>query len=498
MYGSACGRETALVIADVSRRTAGAATMVVGVVVTWVAVTDAVRGSLLLAAAIAGGLAAVTVLSRPRGALVALLVLGATVLPDRWGAFSVAGVRSDLVELLAFLMMGVWVLGMTTGRFAAPGFVGPWVLLLAGAVTGLAVGHLRGAPVGDLLGEGKALAFYLLPLVFTALFATASQQALLERWLLRIATVGSVVVLLAAGTGLELAGGLRTGTVETLGSAVDAQRIRTPLLALLVVGTLVVAARLMTRTGMRADPLRLGLYLTVIALSFNRSTWVPLALAVALLAQLRPGARVPGRGLRVAIAGVVTAVALSVAAGAGALGATGSAAAARVGSTLNPSVLAERSYEDRQRETEVAFSALARSPLVGVGVARPYGARRQVYLDNPPRLVFVDRRFIHNTYLAVWLQLGLLGVLATGWLSVSITREAIRARSELPAALAARHVAAALSLLVFGLAALLQTSFAHRPTILGLSCALALLQRPRSLSAGDATRWSGTRHAIPA
>lgn len=112
-------------------------------------------------------------------------------------------------------------------------------------------------------------------------------------------------------------------------------------------------------------------------------------------------------------------------------------------------------------------------------MARPYGARRAVYKPDPPRIVYYDRLFIHNTYFGVWLQLGILGLLGVVLLAVAIVREAIAAVRTLPPEHSTRNVAAGLAMLVFALAALFQTSLTHRATIVGMSVALALLQRPR-------------------
>src|SRR5690348_162765 len=62
---------------------------------------------------------------RPHAAVVALLVLGGTLLPTHPMPFSVGGIRSDLVELLAFLVIAAWILetllrGLPRPRVLAP------------------------------------------------------------------------------------------------------------------------------------------------------------------------------------------------------------------------------------------------------------------------------------------------------------------------------------------------------------------------------------------
>lgn len=446
---------------------------------TFRAASGAVGGDPLIALGLVGLVAAAAALLRPRESLLALIVLGATLLPDRSGAFDVAGIRSDPFEAFAFLLIGVWLVHLLVGGAHRPRFLLPWSLFYAGTLVGLWVGARAGASGEVLFGVAKAYAMYLLPLVFSTFFATAVWQNRLERFVFAACTAGSIGTLLAAGAGIDLGGEAVTGVVETLGEATEAQRIRTPLLSLLVVGILLLSARMMTRATRAGDVARMSLYVVAILLSFNRSTWVPLAIGVTLLAVLRRGRRVVGRGFRVGIALSIVGIVTYGAAGAGLAGPTGKAAAERVRSALDSSVTTEESYRDRQQESTVARATLRRSPVVGVGIARPYGARRAVYKDNPPRIVYYDRLFIHNTYFGVWLQLGILGLLGVALLAVAIVREGIAAARTLPPEHSTRNVAAGLAMLVFALAALFQTSLTHRATIVGMSVALALLQRPR-------------------
>ncbi|MCU1589887.1 MAG: hypothetical protein JWP11_1143 [Frankiales bacterium] len=445
----------------------------------WESAARAVAGSTMLVYALAGGLALALAIYRPRPALIVLLIVGATVLPDRAGQFAVGGVRSDLAEVGAFLLVGVWLLYLVSGSVAKPGFAGPWLVFYVAVGIAICVGAVHGTNPADLLGYVKAYAFYLLPVVFTSFFASATEQDFLERWLFRLCTAGSLLVLAAASTGFPL-GAQRASTVETLDTAVSAQRIRTSLLSLLVVGVLLLVGQMASSRVTRRSVAQLSLYLLPIGLSFNRSTWIPLILGLVLLLLLRPGPRVRGRGLRAGLSLVVAGSILTVAASSGLLGRTPQAALDRAASTVDSSVLSERSYTDRQDEDRAASAAIRRSPVVGVGLGQPYGARRPVYLSSPPRIIFTERLFIHNTYLGIWLQVGLLGIVAILLLGASIARavhDVVRVdRTQTDST---RRLAAGLAMFVFAASAILQTSLTHRPTILGMSCALALLQRPR-------------------
>jgi hypothetical protein len=482
MVENACGSDNTVPVplAVLSSRWLLPAVTGAGLLVTWAASTRAAAGSSLLVMAVLGALLLAFVASRLTAAAIGLLVLGGTLLPDRWGALSVAGVRTDAVEVFAFLVILAFCAQAVLGRVRRPRILWPFLLFQVAVVLGLFVGAAHGTGRDGLQGGFKTFVLYLLPVVFAGLFASEQAQDSLDRALIRICDIGSVVAVAAAVLHLPLAGGTVTTQVETLGETVNASRIRTPLLALLTVAILLVLGRVLDRGATRGDALRLLGYPLPVLLSFNRSTWVPLLGACVLLGLLRrggPGER--GRGLRVGlVALLVGGLAFGVATS-GALGETPRAAAQRAASAVNPSVTRELSYTDRQREDAVARKAIAASPLVGVGIGRPYGARRAIYYTNPPRLVYFDRLYIHNSYLGVWLQLGLLGLLALAVIGIATVRETVAALRELPAAVSTRHLAAGLSVLVAASAAVFQTSLGNRASILGLSCAFALLQRPR-------------------
>ena len=94
--------------------------------------------------------------------------------------------------------------------------------------------------------------------------------------------------------------------------------------------------------------------------------------------------------------------------------------------------------------------------------------------------VVVPRRFIHNSFLGIWLWTGIAGVLAMLWLAASITAAAARAARHHDVRAGARGVAAALALLALGLQATFQTSLTSRSVLATVACALLLLDLPRS------------------
>lgn len=447
--------------------------------VTWVAVGAWARGNRSPGYLVLGGLLTALLVQRPQAGLLLLLVLGATVLPDRSASFSVGGVRSDAVEALSLLLIAVWLLATLFRRLARPRLLAGLLLFQVAVVVGVLVGHRNGATNQDLLGEAKAYMLYTLPLVFAAYFATAQSQARLERWVIALCDFGAAATMLGVALGLPFINQLRTGVVDTLGTSASVNRVISPVLALITLGLLFVLGRVLERGATPADIARLALYGVAETLGFGRSTWLPLVVGMVLLALLRQGKRVPLRGLRASIVIVVLSVGAYGLAASGSLGPTAKAAAARAASTVNPKVTSELSYADRQSETREAVKTLGTSPVVGVGLARPYGARRPLYFDNPPRIVYTDRLFVHNTYLGIWLRVGLLGLLAVAILAWGVVKETVFAVRTLPPSVSTRHLAAALSLAVMAVSATFQTLLTYRPSILAISCALALVQRPR-------------------
>jgi O-antigen ligase len=446
----------------------------------WVLSRDVLRGQLLLPMLCAAVPLTLLLLKKTQEAALLWLLLVATVLPARLVPVSVAGVRTDAAELLGLALVGAVITRALFGeRFRRTAFTGPLVAFVGAAFAGAVVAAGHDAPRATWLGLLKTFLLYLVPLAFCWLFATDAHRDLLERWIHRLCTVGGVLVLLSAATGRGVPEG-EVPEVVTLGVASDALRLRPALLTLIVLATLLLAARTSV-TGLRTPDLaRFAVYGTVVAASFTRSTWVPLVLSLALLAVLRPGPRVALRGLRSLLVLVLIAAALFPLATSGALGDTAQAVTVRVRSIGSDRVLTENSYLDRKIEIDQARQAISRSPITGVGLGQPYGAVRRVYDPTTKVRTTSDRRFIHNSFLGVWLWTGVLGLLALLWLSIRITAESARAAVRLPAREGARAVAAGLAVLALGVQSTFQTSLTNRSVIATVACALALLYVPRA------------------
>jgi hypothetical protein len=357
-----------------------------------------------------------------------------------------------------------------------PEMAAPFLVPFAGACAGVVVASSYGAGRSVWLAAWKSLAMFLLPLAVVALHRTEAQLEALERWVIRIATVGTVLAFASFFTGFNPLT-KNTTQVVTLGVSSDANRLRPAVLNLLMLATLLVIAKCV-REGMNGRRLAtLLLFASLIAMSFTRSTWASLGIAILLFVIGRPGMRVPLRGLRGAVVIFALAAVAFGAAATGALGPSMKAVTARVESVGNPQVLQENSYQDRTNEDSIAWTTLQGHLVQGNGLGRPYG---DVVIEHDPitgQSVREPRQFIHNSYLGTWLGLGVLGLLAWAWLSIAVTRRAFRARRD-PTVHGVRSFAAACALFGLGLQAVFQTSLYNRSVLATVACAVALLIGP--------------------
>jgi hypothetical protein len=447
----------------------------------WLLARDVLLGRMLVPLLIVGSLGAALVLTHTREMCIAWLILVGSLLPQRLYPLSIGGVRSDLPELLGLALVGAVVVRAAMGeRFRPVAFTGPLLAIVGAAAFGSVVASNNGADHTAWLALLKNFMLFLVPLAFSWLFVTRDQRDQLETWIHRICTIGGLLVLASAATGRGVPAG-ETPEVVTLGVASDALRLRPALLTLTILATLLLAARTSAVGARRSDALRFLVYGAVIAVSFTRSTWVPLSLALLLLALLRPGRRMPLRGLKTTLIVVAVGATAFTLADHGALGSTPKAITLRIQSIGSDKVLDENSYLDRRNETILARQALSQHPVLGVGLGQPYGATRRVYDPVSGRRSLEPRRFIHNSYLGFWLWGGLPGLLALLWVAIRTVTTSVRAAVELPAFDGGRAVAGGLTVLALGLQASFQTSLTSRPTIATLACALVFLDAQRSV-----------------
>lgn len=450
----------------------------VGMLLTLAGTRAVVSDSYLLPSAVALAVAGGGVLRRPDLATKLVVVLAMTFLPQRILPLDLGGVRTDLVEVLALLLVALAVLTAPRSRLPHAGPL--WCVFASFCVGGVIAAH-NGATFGDVLGPLKTAALYLFPFVLGACFPSSAQRQRFATWVIRVATGATILVLLTAAAGVTYGAGDST-TVYTLGAAAQAQRLRPALLSLVVVATLLLVSR-MAVSGIRPFQTgQLALFLLLVLLSYNRSTLAPLLAAAVAVALLHTGGRRATRLTRNLLLSGTAVLLLGLGASAGALGTSGQAVLDRVASIGNPKAFDDPTYLDRESENESAVRTLRERPVFGVGLEQPYGAARTVYYPTPPRLVTVQRTFIHNSFYGVWLQTGLLGLAAVAWLLVRVLRDAGVGRRLSEPDEAGLRVAGAAGVVALLASGLFQPVLYHRPTILALGLCVYF-----AWDSGDAT-----------
>jgi len=270
----------------------------------------------------------------------------------------------------------------------------PLALVALASVAGAVTGYAGGVSPVDLAFAGRSLAYLVLLPVLTVNIVRTREHVLAGVWFMAALAVAKAVLgLLALGSG-------QGQTVE--GSAITYYEPVANLLMLLVLAGLLAVAVLRVRHRV---PLWLlvasPLLLASLALSFRRSFWIGLVLALVLVVAL--GLSPLGRRM------LVPAAALA-AVGIWALGSVGfqtqGPIVERVES-LRPSQISANA-EDRYRLDERAnvLAELAARPISGLGLGIGWSsAARGLPVEHEN-----GRQYVHTVALWHWLKLGLLGL----------------------------------------------------------------------------------------
>jgi O-antigen ligase len=439
----------------------------------------AARGSNRIPEALLGGLALLVLLARPRRAVLALLLLTCTFFLTPILQISIGGIHSDAAQLLAaavILRSGLPAL-QSRSHLRAP-LVAVALLVLAvaaGSVWSLTHGGAR----ANVIGDAEAYGFYLLVLPFAVVFGDENSKQWLEAWVMRIATVGGALTLLAVTFSYQLEG--RPGTVLDVNDAAQTERLRPALLPLLFLATLLLLSRIVLDGWTVRRAAAAAIFVAVWGISFNRSSWVSLAFACGLFLLVRKGPRRPRRTLASALLASVVIPGVFLLASNDNLGGTASAIADRVSTIGQHKTFSstDSSFQDRALEYSDARKALAHSPAFGVGVGNSYGARRAVYDAQLDSYLYYDRLFSHNSWLYLYLQLGLLGALAAIALTVHLVRQCLRAMSTLPLMSSGRAAAAGCAMVGAALEALANPNLFARGSAVALCVAVSLMTAPR-------------------
>ncbi|GMA40690.1 hypothetical protein GCM10025883_27350 [Mobilicoccus caccae] len=175
-------------------------------------------------------------------------------------------------------------------------------------------------------------------------------------------------------------------------------------------------------------------------------------------------------------------------ASAGLFGDQGRVAAERLYSATQASALTDNSLEDRLQENEAALKTIQEHPVLGIGITREFGILGRIPdpIDENFSL-YGPQRFIHQSYLGLWMWFGIPGVAAIGWLAVALVG---MGRRILSVGTVARHapIAALAGLIVLGVSSTFQTNIMYPPAHLALGLGLAYIE----------TWWRGRAASITA
>ena len=268
----------------------------------------------------------------------------------------------------------------------------------------------------------RVFSYYLTFFVVTNLVKEARQLSFLLNGIFLLATF--VAVAMVAQYILGDGVGLIQVPSDALNGAGSVRRILPPGHSILVVSFVTCLCILVVQRFKPIGLLRYlqcGLFGIAILITFLRSVWAALILALFVAAYLLRGVdkvRLIGWALSAMFPAVLVLLVV--------FAAPDSPISKLVDeslkklSTVTPEALAggDPNYNYRKLENEYAFAAIRSHPVIGLGlgaVYRPLDPR----LDEWDASSFSERRtFIHNSHLRLWLQSGLLGYLSFLWLSV--------------------------------------------------------------------------------
>lgn len=300
-----------------------------------------------------------------------------------------------------------------------PGYLHEFLLML-GLVAGIAavgVGGASGVLTAILLGASavgvvigmQSVAFHDAANHSRALFAYAAYWPALAAFerdrrktiQFLVGAAGGVAVLslaqylLGSSHQLFVAGGLESSVLR-LEEGVT--RVRAPGLMLAYVALLFAVSRIFWgRPSRLSTSLGLAaLFASAVAVSLNRNMLIGAATGLAVAFAVTPGR---SRAASLALVTVATvAVLLVVAPRAG--------IASRYLSLGNVSGLQQSTLADRYYENRLALRVARQHRVFGIGWGPSYGATLTVGGAT------IDRQFVHNQYLELWLRTGIIGALA--------------------------------------------------------------------------------------
>ena len=270
-------------------------------------------------------------------------------------------------------------------------------------------------PIKDVLGESRHFMYWFLAPLFAIVAIDRRRFHLVVYGLIVVALLFSVGQVLQGMFGLTVfSRGARLEGLNTMGDVSSSvMRSITQGIHWIIWAFLCAQIFLSQRTPHPIGTIFLSLLTLVgIFLGFGRMEWAGTALAFAYVGA-RVGIRHLGRGLLLlSLAGVLAMCTVAVVRP-NALQAGVDRLTSVTGEVSHGKSLAWRYYE-----IEMAWASIKKYPILGIGMGSAY--RPPASSDVVPEQV----RYVHSSYVFLWLKAGLLGLLAFLWLAFAITRRA--------------------------------------------------------------------------
>lgn len=332
---------------------------------------------------------------------------------------------ADLLLLYLFGLLGIRLLIDPGFRFRRTAADVPLALFVGLAILATGMGLLQGeTPVDEGTRGLRHLGYLAIFFLITNLVRTSQQWRRLWMGVLWLAGITALASLLQSLLGPEFA--LLPGRIETVKTQGMIQegvaRIIPPGESLIYVG-LILSTLALTRPGgsRLLGAVRLGLLTLGLLLTYRRMLWGSAILAVlGSLWLLHPGQRVQllAKALGLSLATGFAIALVWMAAPESKTGQSIAAISERLITIVDLDLYRRgdpdlQTLEQRAIENRYALAQLERPSLLGTGLGIAY--RPCLSLDDEE---CVNPHYLHNSYLAITLKLGLIGLLAFLWLVV--------------------------------------------------------------------------------
>ncbi len=316
-------------------------------------------------------------------------------------------------DLALMMMLGLAVLkcggrGLEALRSAKP-FLQPIAVFLLAIPLCSAVGYLlHGTMIKEVLTEARVQIYWMVVFLPIVLITNMRDLNRVMWGIVWIGVVLSVIVVLQFVTGIHLLENARVENLRTMGTNYSDVTRSTAggAIYLIVLPVFFLVARMLTRS---LSPLIVLPLLAVLAsgiiVSFGRGIWITTVIGLLAIAWRLGGTK----AVQKLLAALVIGVALAVAALSAFKPHMIDAALERFTSTFSEGAN-KTSLGDRLEENSFAFKKIMSSPVIGIGFGSAYKPRLDAYVD------WSQVRYIHNSYIGLWLKVGFMGPILAAWL----------------------------------------------------------------------------------